>query len=468
MSDRPRATRVRIAGDHARALREHLFPEDGNEAVAFALCGRHRALDHDLLLVQEVYPIPYDECPVRTPDRVTWRTDALEPVLKKADAERLAVVKVHSHPTGVGTFSPTDDASDSDLFPSIYGWIDHDGPHASLIMLENGSLIGRSIDIDNRFYAVDRIMVIGNDIMIHDLEPDLSVLDHAERHAQLFGRGTAALLGRLHVGVVGCSGTGSFVIEMLARLGVRALTLVDPDVMERRNLNRIVSATAEDARLARAKVQVLADSVRRIGLGTEVHPLQAELATVEAVRALAGCDIVFGCMDSHDGRRLLNRLASFYLLPYFDCGVGLQADGLGGVDEVCAASHYIRPDGSTLLARRVINGKRADAEGLARRDPEEYAKLRAEKYIEGVDEDRPAVISVNALAAALCVNEMLARVHPYRIDPNARFASVRLSFANMDLDVEPESGDGTLLRALGRGDVDPLLDMPELSRLLEP
>lgn len=464
MNEPPRQTRVRIAGLHARALHEHLFPGDGNEAVAFALCGRHRAFDHDVLLVQEVCPVPYDQCPVRAPDRVTWRTAALEPVLTKAAAQRLAVVKVHSHPTGFGAFSPTDDASDRDLFPSIYGWVDDDGPHASVIMLEDGSLFGRSIDVGNSLHRVGRITVAADDIVFHELDPGLAVLQHAERHAQLFGSGTAALLGRLHVGVVGCSGTGSFVIEMLARLGVRALTLVDPDVIEWRNLNRIVGATAEDANRASPKVDVLANSVRGMGLGVEVRPVRAELATIEAVHALAGCDVVFGCMDSHDGRRLLNRLAAFYLLPYFDCGVGLEADGRGGIGEVCAASHYIRPDGSTLLARRAISARRADAEAIARRDPEEYAKLRAEKYIEGVDEDRPAVISVNALAAALCVNEMLARVHPYRVDPNHHFASVRLSFANMDLDAEPEFPEGALPRALGRGDVDPPLDMPELSR----
>lgn len=465
MSDQPRPTRVRvrISGTHARALHEHLFPKDGREAVAFALCGRRRAVDHEVLLVQEVYPIPYGDCPVRTPERVTWSTDALEPALMKAAAQGLGVIKLHGHPTGHATFSSTDDASDADLFPSIYGWVDDDGPHASLIMLKDGTLFGRWVDVENRSHPIERITVAGDDVRIFDHETSDGVRDHAERHAQLFGQATTALLGRLHIGVVGCSGTGSLVVEMLARLGVQALTMVDCDVVERRNLNRIVNSTKEDAKHKRAKVDVLARSIRNMDLGVEVHPVRAELATTEAVHALADCDIVFGCMDSHDGRRMLNRLASFYVLPYFDCGVGLEADGHGGIDEVCAASHYVQPGGSTLLARRVIHAKRADAEAMARRDPRVYSELRAEKYIAGVEEDRPAVISVNALAAALCVNEMLARLHPYRADPNDRFASVRLSLANMDLDVEHESWAGALARTLGRGDIDPFLDMPELS-----
>ena len=35
----------------------------------------------------------------------------------------------------------------------------------------------------------------------------------------------------------------------------------------------------------------------------------------EVVDAVAQCDLVFGCMDTVDGRYLLNALASYYTLP---------------------------------------------------------------------------------------------------------------------------------------------------------
>ena len=50
-------------------------------------------------------------------------------------------------------------------------------------------------------------------------------------------------LQNLSVAVVGCSGTGSPVIEQLARLGVGRLLLVDPDVVKVKNLNRILNTT---------------------------------------------------------------------------------------------------------------------------------------------------------------------------------------------------------------------------------
>jgi hypothetical protein len=324
-------------------------------------------------------------------------------------------------------------------------------------------MFGRSVGEDGKFAPLARISIAGESIVIHDNIVSTRVPGHAQRHAQLFGTATSALLRRLVVGVVGCSGTGGFVIEMLARLGVLRLVLVDPDRAEYRNLNRIVGTTAVDAALNRYKADALAEHVTRIGLGTEVERVPHVVGSREAVTALAKCDIVFGCMDSHEGRRTLNRLAAFYLLPYFDCGVGLKADGAGGIEQVCAASHYLQPGASSVLDRAIISQKQADAEAMARDDPTTYARLRAEKYIAGVEEDRPAVITVNCLAAALSVNELLARLHHYRDDPDDRYASVRLSLSQMYLDTEAETYPGPVKRVLGRGDVDPLLDMSGLA-----
>lgn len=458
-------TELRIAGVHAEALHAHLFPGDGKEAVAFALCGRHRGAEGDVLLVQDVVPIPLADCPVREPDRITWRTEALEPVLDRAARARLGVVKVHSHPTGWPRFSAVDDASDADLFPSVNGWVDDDGPHASVVMLPDGRLFGRIVDAAGAFTPVSRILVVGDDLAVHDEASFRVVPAHAARHAQLFGSATTAILGGLRVGVVGCSGTGSVVVEQLARLGVRRLVLIDPDHVEERNLNRMVGSTRDDAVRRAKKVDVLARWVERMGLGTEVVPLALNLVSREAVAALAGCDVVFGCMDSHDGRRVLNRVATFYLLPYVDVGVSLEADGKGGVDQVCVAAHYLQPGRSSLLSRGAIRQKVADAEALKRGDPATYERLRADKYIEGANEDQPAVISVNMLAAGLGVNELLARVHPFRDAANAFSASTRFSLSQLELYLDPEGAPcHSLTRGLGRGDVEPPLDMPELSR----
>ena len=128
--------------DHA-ALKEHLLPNDGLEAMAVALCGRRKSASRHCLTIRSVVPIPYDECKLRTPDRVTWSTRRLIPLLEEAARRDLAILKIHSHPGGYSRFSSLDDESDTDLFNSVFGWTDSTYIHASSIMLPSGRMFGR-------------------------------------------------------------------------------------------------------------------------------------------------------------------------------------------------------------------------------------------------------------------------------------------------------------------------------------
>ena len=68
-----------------------------------------------------------------------------------------------------------------------------------------------------------------------------------------------------------------------------------------------------------------------------------------------------------------NRIAAFYVLPYFDVGISLDADEKGGISQAVGVVHYVRPDGSTLL---LIAGsillKKYKAEGLMCTSPDAY------------------------------------------------------------------------------------------------
>jgi hypothetical protein len=456
---------LRLTADQHSQLNTHLFPGDGNEAAAVILCGRRAGNERHCLTARMIFPIPYDQCSIRTPWRITWSTETLLPVLTEAAKENLAIVKIHSHPGGFEEFSETDDKSDRDLFLSAYGWFDDEAPHASAIMLPDGRIFGRVVGATGEFTSLSSISVIGDDIRF--LEPPrckTELPDYTLRHRQIFGAGTTAVLRRLTVAVIGVSGTGSPVVEQLARLGVGKLILIDPDHIEEKNLNRILNARMEDACEKRFKVDVMERAVRKMGLGTEVATFSRNLCDSEVVKAVAQSDVIFGCMDGVDGRHLLNRLATFYLIPYFDVGVKLESDGRGGIDQVCGTVHYLQPGRSSLFSRGTYTLEQVRAAGLRRTDPRAYEEQLKEKYITGVVEDRPAVISVNMFFASLAVNEFLARLHPYRDDENKHFATYRFSLSQAQIYKEKEGEVCRLLaRHVGHGDITPLLDMPELS-----
>jgi ThiF family/Prokaryotic homologs of the JAB domain len=456
---------LRMTEADRNALRSHLFPGDGKEAAALLLCGRRNGAERHIFTVRRVIPVPHEVCD-RRPDRVTWPTDFVDALLQDAYGKEQAIVKVHSHPMEYRRFSSTDDQSDQSLFGSVTSLLEDELPHASVIMLPEGDMIGRVLGEEGKILApLSVIMAVGDEIRIWTDDCRPAGWDgFALRHAQAFGSGTTAILRGLAVAVIGCSGTGSIVVEQLARLGVGRLVLVDPDTVEEKNLNRILNSGKEDAYLKRPKVKVLATAIARMGLGHEVIPLHANLVNAEVVKAVAECDIVFGCMDGVEGRHLLNRLAVFYTMPYFDVGVRLDGDGKGGIDHIGGATHYLQPGGSSLLSRGVYDLDRVNAEEIRRTDPELYRRRIKEGYLRGVEEDRPAVVSLNMFFAALVVNDFLARIHPYRNTANGDYACISASLAEVQFYPEGEAAPCQLLdRHVGRGDVTPLLDRPALS-----
>ena len=250
-------------------------------------------------------------------------------------------------------------------------------------------------------------------------------------------------------------------VEELARLGIGRLVLIDSDCIEEKNLNRILNSSKEDAYLQAYKVHSLARAIARMGLNQQVKAMPVNLITEEAVLAVAECDVIFGCTDSVEARHILNRIATFYCMPYIDVGIRLDADGRTGISSISGAVHYLQPGLSSLLSREVYSMDQVEAEGMRRTNPELYRQQRGEGYLRGVQEERPAVITVNGTFASLAVHELLARLHPYRNQPNSQFAYIGANLGDVQFYTESEGEPCHLLQShVGRGDMEPLLNMP--------
>lgn len=74
-------TALRMTGRQQLQLMEHLYPGDGKEAVAVALCGRRVGKNRHILTVQQIYPVPYSECRLRTQVRIESSTEILLPIV---------------------------------------------------------------------------------------------------------------------------------------------------------------------------------------------------------------------------------------------------------------------------------------------------------------------------------------------------------------------------------------------------
>ena len=442
------------AGFH-RGLRRHLFPGDGLEAAAVVLCNQGTGRRRRRLLAAEVLSVPHRRSN-RWKDHVAWPFAEHLPPDKIGAVDRggQSILTVHSHPDGCAAFSPTDDANDQELFASVCGWFDDGRPHGSAVMLPDGSVLARAVDADGTFSPMRSVIAVGSDIRIWQAGRPSELAAPHRKLEQTFGAGTLRLLRTLRVGVVGCSGTGSIVVELLARSGIGELVLVDDDVVEEKNLNRILHSTADDARAERPKVEAVKRAVEASGMGARVAAVRGLTDRGEAVRALVDCDAVFGCVDSARGRYHLDCLASAYLLPYFDVGVGLETDGEGGIEAADAVAHYVHPEGASLLSRHAYAMEQVTAENWRRQDPEHYRRQRVAGYLAAVGEEQPAVMSVNMQAACMAFNDFLARIHRFRLDGNREFGTQRFRLAHGDYERTADDGapHPLLARYAGAGD----------------
>ncbi|PKB14918.1 JAB domain-containing protein similar to deubiquitination enzymes [Novosphingobium kunmingense] len=450
-------------------LMAHLFPGDSKESAAIGLCSLGASKNPVRVLVKEIVPVPVEVCTLRTPVAIQWPFEWLDPLLSRAAAAGLSVVKFHCHPGNQAYFSEIDDVGDDIFFENLHGYLDNDAPHASVVVMPSGQMLGRVGLPDGSQRAIAQIGIAGRQPQFWwcDTQSDSSTtLGTVGRHSRGFGQEMRSELRRLSIGIVGVSGTGSIVAEQCARLGFGRIILVDPQRVETRNLDRIVSANAADARAGTHKVVVAKRAIDALGFGTEVVAIPANIVDRDAVVALASCDVLGGCVDGAEGRAILDRLVASQLQPLVDVGVGAVADDDGAIDQIDTAVNFVVPGGSSLLSRGVYTSEQVHAENLARVAPEEYARQRAEKYIKGRDEEQPAVISINMIAAASAVLELIARLYPFRHNTNlAAFDAVRMNLAEVEFTIETyEKPCPVMGKLLAIGGREPLLNMPQLSR----
>ena len=265
----------------------------------------------------------------------------------------------------------------------MHGWIDRDKPHASAVMLADGSLFGRAIDSDGRMRPLRTIAVIGDDLWFWHADPVDVDETGVGRPTSAFGRRMMAELARLTAAVVGASGTGSIMIEQLYRLGFGRVVLVDPEAVEVKNLNRIVNARMRHARACAPKVHVAGEAIEETGLGTRVDVYPVNILDREAIEAVATADVLFGCVDTAEGRDVLNRISTYYLLPYIDIGVGIVPLEDGAIDQINGVVHYVKPGGSSLLSRGAYRPEQVGAEALRRKNPALYEERRRKNTSRG-------------------------------------------------------------------------------------
>ena len=135
-----------------------------------------------------------------------------------------------------------------------------------------------------------------------------------ERNIPALTAEACQILRRKRVLVVGCGGLGGHLIDMLARIGIGAMRVVDGDVFEPSNLNR--QLLSELPLLGVSKARAAADRVARINPDVALEAAEVFLTADNAGSLLSGCDVVLDGLDNLESRKILAKECDRAGIPY--------------------------------------------------------------------------------------------------------------------------------------------------------
>lgn len=116
------------------------------------------------------------------------------------------------------------------------------------------------------------------------------------------------------IAVIGCGGIGGQTIEMLARMGIGELVLVDEDSFDWTNLNRQTLATTEE--IGMAKSEIAKHKIEKINPYVKVTNFNEHVDASNIGKILKDADIVIDALDNITTRVIVSRKARDNMIPY--------------------------------------------------------------------------------------------------------------------------------------------------------
>lgn len=405
------------------SMARHVNRDDHDEHGGALICGVAQRSDGPVLLAREFVPAVdgVDYVPGTSGYRALT-PEFVRRMAKRARREKWAVLMVHGH--GNGGRSVGFSSIDFDSHESGYG---------ALLDIAGGLPVGALVITDHAVAGdiwqpgggrapLAMTTVIGPNIttMYPSLPPRPDGVIGDDRQARLFGVAGRAILARMRVAVVGVGGAGSLIVELLARLGVGEIVLVDPDKVEIHNLPRLIGACRMDAlewlacrpwgflprpvrrwlgKHTRFKTAIAARAARRANQHVRVEQHRLDVSEPDAATALTSCDWIMLAADTATARLVVNKIVHQYLIPATQVGVKVDVDDAGTVGTVHAVSRTVTPEAGCLDCQGLIDHTALATESL----PE--VLRRAADY--GTGEPAPAVAALNAVAVAPAVSELM-------------------------------------------------------------
>jgi len=179
--------------------------------------------------------------------------------------------------------------------------------------------------------------VIGPD---HESDEPFNYTDTASSRAEIVVATKKLALSR--IGILGLGGTGSYILDLVAKTPVKEIHLYDGDTFYQHNAFRSPSAPSiDDLAALLPKVNYFKNLYGKMHRGIIDHPVYLDAANVEELR---GMDFVFVCLDKGSPKKLIVEKLEEFNVPFTDVGMGVQLsdDALGGIVRLTTSTPQMR------------------------------------------------------------------------------------------------------------------------------
>ena len=175
-----------------------------------------------------------------------------------------------------------------------------------------------SISIEHIIHLSDVFQLSGRQIEIAALDENI-IPEHYVRNMKTFSPKDQSILLSSRASIVGLGGLGGAVTEILARIGIGTLTLIEADTFEESNLNRQFLSTHR--LLDTSKTKAAITRVREINPTITVEVHDELLDDKNAVRLTGNSDVIIDCLDNIQTRFSLESAAKKVRSPLVSAAV---------------------------------------------------------------------------------------------------------------------------------------------------
>ena len=201
------------------------------------------------------------------------------------------------------------------------------------------------------------------------------------------------MLRHFKVGIVGLGGGGSHVAQQFAHIGVGNFVTADGDVIEDKNLNRLIGATEQDVLDKCPKGEIARRLITGINPAASIVHIPGNWQ--DDPEKLRDCHVVVGCIDGFLARAELEAYCRRFLVPLIDIGMDVHA--VAGHFHISGQVILSMPGSHCMRCMGFITEERLSQEAL----------------LYGAAGGRPQVVWPNGVLASTAVGIAIGLITPW-------------------------------------------------------